>query len=151
MKLGIILIIFVIYSGIVEGSQWNGRCDIRQTINITGGLKDQSGNYLHNGIIYSPGTFASVDFIFDATIGNIPAPSHVRGCVCLYKPCIRFCCEDDQCFKSSTFELPTKYGHKSIDLSTDEYGVLYGRPCKEIYRLEPEDYPEDEWNFDEVC
>ena len=147
MKLKKILITFTLLS-IVNANQWDGRCDLRETVNITGGYNDDKGNYLFNGVLYSPGNFATINFVLNRVGEKIPTSQHVRGCICLNKPCIRFCCEDDSCIKNSSFSLPSEGNSETlIDLSKGDYGALMGWPCKELYKLEPLQFHMDEWLF----
>lgn len=151
MKFEIFLIAFAFCCNIAVSYQWNGQCDFRETINITGGYKDDKGNHLHNGIIYSPGTFQLINFTMDHLNNKTPTADYVRGCICLYKPCIRFCCTDDECIKNSLFVPDFRENSEGIiNLWEHNYGILRGRPCAGMYMLEPLDYPEDQWSFNSV-
>lgn len=148
MKFESFLINFALAFSGVQCNRWNGLCDFKDTVNITGGYKDGKGNYLHNGIIYSPGTFASINLILNRQNELIPTAQHVRGCICLCKPCLRFCCAENECIKDNSFMLTTEDDNEVlIDLNGGDYGVLMGRPCKEMYKLDPEDYEDDQWVF----
>lgn len=149
MKFIIFVINLIFFISIVKCSYtpWLAKCDFKDSVNITGGSLDDKGNYLHNGIIYSPGTFQSVNFIKVNFSEIVLTLQHVRGCICFYKPCLRICCDEQECIDDNL--ILNIYGEDEleveIDLNQNIYGVLRGRPCQELYRLEPEDYDEDKW------
>lgn len=55
-------------------------------------------------------------------------------------PCVRFCCSN--C--SYDFDVKNMPG---ADNFKGDYKILQGRLCSEMYRLEPEEMPEDDWSF----
>jgi hypothetical protein len=123
-------------------------CNILDTINITAGFKDGSGKYYHDGIVYEIGTFGEFNYILNDNAEREEVDPHTRGCICMYKPCLRVCCQGNHsrlCTKTSIIEVPTSKGEQMIDLDAKEYGVLVGQPCVELYKLE-----RDEWTFVQV-
>lgn len=57
-----------------------------------------------------------------------------------YSPCVRFCC--DNC----TIDLDVS-DQPGADTFLTDYSPLLGRPCTQMFVLEPEDYPDDIWSF----
>lgn len=123
------------------------------TVNITGGWKDVDRSYHYDGIVFRFGTYAEYDFIFTNLSERIPAHPHMRGCICEYRPCIRTCgmCDDGDlkkhCMKTDVLQnVPVEDNEeKNISIFTKEFGVLMGKPCVEMYKLEPLDYVDDKW------
>ncbi|KAG5672361.1 hypothetical protein PVAND_002494 [Polypedilum vanderplanki] len=148
------LLLFLLLLGITNAIQISQHtsepCNFLDTINITSGYKDGSGKYYHNGVAYEIGTFAEYDYILKDGEEKVQADPHIRGCICKYKPCIRVCCrgQNSLCVKNSILNVPTNYqGDIAINLDSHDYGVLEGKPCVDIYRLEPEIEKTDAWNF----
>jgi Methuselah N-terminus len=127
-------------------------CHFLDTVNVTAGRLDQFNNLHHNGMVYQKGTFEQYDYVMENGT-ELKVPMHTRGCVCGLKPCIRLCCaveEEDHelCIPSSaTLNVPTQDEDEEISLTSKTYEVLVGRPCKQMYKLEPQDYPDDKWIF----
>lgn len=125
-------------------------CDFLDTVNITSGYLDQHGSFHHDGIVFIKGSFAEFDYVFESFTTKTKVESHIRGCVCKFKPCIRICCrgERNQCVKSEKLSLPLNNGiQKEIDLNANEYGVLVGQSCKTTFDLMPEEDERDAWTF----
>lgn len=128
-----------------------GPCDVMDTVNISSGHLDQHGEFHHNGIVYKKGTFGEYEYIVK-NFTKIKVETHVRGCICKYKPCIRVCCKSDDpydsCVKSESISVTLKDGEEEeIDLNKGSYGVLIGKPCEKTFALEPEEYDYDQWVF----
>lgn len=126
-------------------------CKLQDTVDISSGSQDISGNFHHEGTVYQNGTFTEVNYILQNLTNKIQVETQVRGCICKYKPCIRICCSlsnGNICEKPETLKVQTKQGdERIIDLNGRDYGVLMGRPCKDMYLLEPKDYDYDRWYF----
>lgn len=133
--------------------QNQGPCNFLDTINITSGHPDQNGNFHHKGIVYKKGTFQEYDHIVENYTQMIRVEPHIRGCVCGYKPCIRLCCtgkdsSSSPCVTTDTMRVPTQdEDEEEIDLKGKSYGVLVGKPCGRMYKLEPTEYDYDRWFF----
>lgn len=132
--------------------QMQGPCNFLNTINITSGHMDQNGNFHHKGVVFKKGMFAEYNYIVENLTELVKVEPHTRGCLCDIKPCIRLCCvggspNSSACVKTDTLIVPTHDEDEEIELSGNRYGVLTGRPCGLMYKLEPEDYPDDRWYF----
>lgn len=153
IKLWRIVTVFVIFClrlSDAENDVNDGPCLYRDTINITSGFIDQHGDYHHEGTVYIRGSYAEYDYIIENVTNKITVESHIRGCVCMYKPCFRICCRVDErnCTKPKNFKVPTKDGdEKEINTSENVFGVLMGVSCHQMYSLSPEDYDYDLWYF----
>ena len=96
--------------------------------------------------------FAEYNYVVENLTQMVKVEPHIRGCICDLKPCIRLCCVGDEnnssaCIQTDTLTVPTHDEDEEIDLSGNRYGVLVGRPCAKMYKLEPQDYPDDRWYF----
>ncbi|XP_062132703.1 probable G-protein coupled receptor Mth-like 9 [Drosophila sulfurigaster albostrigata] len=66
-------------------------CAFSDTVNVTDSQRLQDGSYAHEGIVIPAHLVAIYNFkVIDGV--EYRAPKHVRGCICLIKPCITFCC-----------------------------------------------------------
>lgn len=150
-----LLALLLLFVDTSSGNALNyGPCNFMDTVNITGGWKDMNNNYHYDGLIFKYGTYAEYDFIFINLTDKIWTEKHTRGCICDYRPCIRTCCTLDDssdlkknCLKTDVLQnVPVEDGDaKNISLFTKEFGVLMGKPCAEMYKLEPQDYDYDKW------
>ncbi|CAG9803976.1 unnamed protein product [Chironomus riparius] len=136
--------------------QWQGPCNFMDTINITGGYKNDNNSFIYQGVTYEYGTYGLYGYIIENQTEKINVPAHYRGCVCKYKPCLRVCCveglglngQHPSCIKTNTLQVYTQDNDETlIDIETHEYGLLINRPCGKMYELEPTDYTEDQWFF----
>lgn len=139
--------------------QSRGPCNFKDTINITDGYKDENNSYVHNGIIYAPGTYDLYSYIIENQTEMVPVKEHYRGCICKYKLCIRLCCLEGvgingnhpSCVKNNILHVPNEENEeRTIDIESHEYGILVDRPCAQMYVLEPLDYSDDQWHFVKV-
>lgn len=72
-------------------------CAFANTVNITDGLRLKDGSYSYAGLVVPPELIAEYNFkVIDGV--EYRAKRHIRGCVCLLKPCISFCCRHDEVF-----------------------------------------------------
>lgn len=149
MKLKLIFAAFCI--SFVRCNEWKGNCKLMDTINITDGHEGSNGNFIHQGVNYSPGSYGVSNYIFART-RKVPVDQHMRGCICLYKTCIRICCSSrSDCSNDFTMLLPMlDDAEYELDSNTLEFGILRGTVCSHTYRLEPLDYEYDQWFFNPV-
>lgn len=149
-----IMVIFVIggvhFTDANQVSEILGPCDFMETINITSGHLDQHGNYLYNGNVFKKGSYGEYRYAIENRT-TVKVDSHVRGCICHLKPCIRLCCTEEiangSCVTSNTLLVPTLDDEEEIDVTGKKFGVLVGRPCDVMYRLDPVIYDDDKWYF----
>uniref|UniRef100_A0A0A1WIB1 Probable G-protein coupled receptor Mth-like 9 n=1 Tax=Zeugodacus cucurbitae TaxID=28588 RepID=A0A0A1WIB1_ZEUCU len=72
-------------------------CPYAQTVNISEGLRLKDGSYSYAGLLIPANMTAQYNFqVIDGILSN--APPHTRGCACLQRPCITFCCPPGQVF-----------------------------------------------------
>lgn len=124
-------------------------CEFRESVDISSGYIDTSGNFHHNGIVYENGTFAQYDYIYENFTNKVPVEPHFRGCICLYKTCIRLCCRESErnCKIPKSFKVPNGKGLENIEVVQGKYGVLMNIPCPSMYMLNPKAFDEDKWFF----
>lgn len=66
-------------------------CEYGDSINITGGTTLPDGSVLFDGIQYSKENFGTFQSIVNQT-KLFAVNTHLRGCPCNIKPCLRLCC-----------------------------------------------------------
>ncbi|KAL7732704.1 hypothetical protein ACLKA6_005855 [Drosophila palustris] len=77
-------------------------CAYADTVNITDGLRLKDGSYSFGGVVVPTQLMAEYNFkVIDGV--EYRAAKHLRGCVCLIKPCITFCCPSGQVFNAETW------------------------------------------------
>lgn len=135
-------------------------CSIFDTVNITSGQKDKFGNIHHEGVVYSSKEYGIFDYIYDERRSYVKVPSHIRGCLCQKKPCVRLCCPHGQIANEYEGKCTDHPDHEVfmnvttqeddnalIRLHKEEYGILHNKPCEKMYILMPEEYGDDKWYF----
>ncbi|KAH8380248.1 hypothetical protein KR009_009682, partial [Drosophila setifemur] len=101
-------------------------CAYAATVNITDGLRLKDGSYSYAGVLVPPNLMAEYSFkVIDGV--EYKTKKHLRGCVCLLKPCISFCCPPDLVFDSKHWNcsrphqrresthVELTYGNRSVD------------------------------------
>lgn len=121
-------------------------CNYQDTINITLGHLDQEGQFHYDGMVFKKGMFAEYDYTIEKNTEIVKVQPHFRGCICELRPCIRLCCAEESCI-SDTLVVPTHEEDEEIDVKGKTYGVLTGRPCEQMYKLDPQEYSDDIWYF----
>ncbi|XP_001975220.3 probable G-protein coupled receptor Mth-like 3 [Drosophila erecta] len=67
-------------------------CDFYDTVDISKAQRFSNGTYLYEGLLIPAHLTAEYDFKLLANDSRERVATHVRGCVCQLRPCIRFCC-----------------------------------------------------------
>ncbi|XP_044249207.2 probable G-protein coupled receptor Mth-like 3 [Drosophila takahashii] len=67
-------------------------CDFYDTVDISKDQKFSNGSYHHEGLLIPAFLVGEYNFKLFPNGSKEDVPSHVRGCVCKLKPCLRFCC-----------------------------------------------------------
>ncbi|XP_039481569.1 probable G-protein coupled receptor Mth-like 3 [Drosophila santomea] len=79
-------------------------CDFYDTVDISKAQRFSNGSYLYEGLLIPAHLTAEYDFKLLPDDSRERVASHVRGCACQLRPCIRFCCpqyhkiQKGQCF-----------------------------------------------------
>ncbi|ALC44064.1 mthl9, partial [Drosophila busckii] len=77
-------------------------CNFADTVNITDGLRLKDGSYSYAGVLVPPNLIAEYNFkVIDGV--EYRAAKHLRGCVCLLKPCISMCCPGELVFNTESW------------------------------------------------
>ncbi|XP_017057711.1 G-protein coupled receptor Mth isoform X2 [Drosophila ficusphila] len=136
-------------------------CDFFDTVDISAGQRLPNGSYLYDGLLIPAHLTGSYDFKLLPDDSKEEVKSHVRGCVCKLKPCVRFCCPHDhlidgvECHESE--EAMDEIQEVNVTLSD---GSVVSRrvktdlivqwdlpmPCEELFYLDNQ-YEMDEWTL----
>ncbi|XP_061394959.1 probable G-protein coupled receptor Mth-like 9 [Musca vetustissima] len=120
-------------------------CPYSQTVNITDGLRLKDGSYSFEGLVIPANLTAEYKIkIIDGI--EYSAAKHWRGCACLLKPCVTFCCppkmhydekhqncslnEKDSHSQHSHIEVTFANGTTSAVNIKDTFIVRYEFGCK---------------------
>lgn len=71
-------------------------CAFIDTANISGSYNSE-GSYIHNWTVIPRHLVAAYDFVIENGI-RIPAPVHLRACICKTRPCVRICCPEGETY-----------------------------------------------------
>ncbi|XP_050741866.1 G-protein coupled receptor Mth isoform X2 [Drosophila biarmipes] len=74
-------------------------CDFFETVDISAGHKFPNGSYLYDGLLVPAELTGRYDFRILPDDSKEKVQSHIRGCVCKLKPCVRFCCPHNHIMK----------------------------------------------------
>ncbi|XP_016969199.1 G-protein coupled receptor Mth-like [Drosophila rhopaloa] len=70
-------------------------CDFYDTIDISSSRKLPSGSYIYEDLVIPLHLTGEYDYKVLPDNSKKKVTSHLRGCVCKLKPCVRFCCPFD--------------------------------------------------------
>lgn len=133
-------------------------CQFLESINITDGALQSNQSIIYAGDEFTPADYAQVDYILDRGVVRISADTHIRGCLCNRKPCIRFCCPygssipargihnasrtcvsydeanrlDAEILHQNNTKESVKLGNRFSIVNNNDY------PCKQLYIGEPD-------------
>lgn len=71
-------------------------CPFQNTVNLTESLKYDNGSYLYEDIIIPADKQHYYNYDVKYKNRTEFVPTHLRGCICENKPCIKLCCERDE-------------------------------------------------------
>uniref|UniRef100_A0A1A9WSB0 Methuselah N-terminal domain-containing protein n=1 Tax=Glossina brevipalpis TaxID=37001 RepID=A0A1A9WSB0_9MUSC len=123
-------------------------CKYADTVNITDSLRLKDGSYSFEGILIPVNLTASYNYkVIDGI--QYSASKHMRGCVCLLKSCITFCCppklhyneslqncsptEESSNFRHMHIEIKLHNGTEDKISIPDKFIVRYEFGCKNKY------------------
>lgn len=123
-------------------------CHFLDSINITSGTLQPNNSILFNGNQFSHDHYALVDYILKSGEKRVPVAPHYRGCLCDFKPCIRFCCpfgsiavNKNKTKKCQPHEAARHLESEIFDHNNEaklvrfdeHFGIVDDRPCKISY------------------
>lgn len=147
-----------------EEQKDNFPCNYLETINITDGTRNSDGSISHDGIRYSANHYKEFGYIYKNYVHKQRVPKHIRGCICLYKMCIRSCCSNEEDFVNSTCIVEDNINLNSFNISIhdingkisihnlyddDDYEITYGPACNGTV-LGPDAYENGKWFLERV-
>ncbi|XP_077292898.1 G-protein coupled receptor Mth2-like [Arctopsyche grandis] len=122
---------FITIAAAVTVSSSENPCNYHTSVNISHGLTMANGSTVADGVIYSP----DQQFVHEDNDGK----SHLRGCLCMVKPCIRKCCglgeafEEGSCNKTedpmANYFNPPIYNNTDLLMANDSFGLVFSSTC----------------------
>lgn len=125
-------------------------CSFFDTVNITDSLRNSDGSYQYFDIVIPENYTKMYDYIhLTSKFKKFKVPPHLRGCVCLFKKCIKMCSGpnigkflgkpmEDLTSKDNKIEIMKGDSLEIVPL-IDEFAVQEGRPCEILYDLTSDD------------
>lgn len=151
--IAVLLLIVIARSSDAARDNLDVPCRFRDSINITDGVRDSDGNIIFENVTYGKNDYGTYDYEFVNDIERRSVESHIRGCVCRLKTCVRLCCARGEHFQSGCTRNESFYDRQialmdrenaSVDLF-QEFGYVVGKPCNEVITMEPNEFPDDAW------
>ncbi|XP_016969198.1 G-protein coupled receptor Mth isoform X2 [Drosophila rhopaloa] len=90
-------------------------CDFFDTANITSAQKLSNGSYLYENLVIPVHLTGEYDYKLLPDDSKEKVESHLRGCVCKLKPCVRFCCPHNHIFDYGECLEGTEEDMESLD------------------------------------
>ncbi|KAH8331182.1 hypothetical protein KR067_012539, partial [Drosophila pandora] len=157
---GVIWSVVLVASAVLEDIP---DCDFFDTVNLTGSLKLANGSYQYENLIIPAALTGDYDYEIDFDGQRRPVQSHVRGCACQLRSCVRLCChhkqllDANQCAEAEEQDLPFDYSlnitqrdgrvrtvHILEDMVVQQELPL---PCNFHYSLNAESSEDDNWTL----
>lgn len=147
-----------------EEQKDNFPCSFLETINITDGIRNFDGSISHDGIRFSENHYKEYGYIYRDYEHKQTVKKHIRGCICLYKICIRSCCRNEEDFVNGTCIVEDNITLNTFNVSIhdtngkinnhnlyddDDYEVTYGAACHGTV-LGPDAYENGKWFLERV-
>lgn len=143
----------------------NKPCKYLDSINITDGIKDQeTDSIMFDGINYTKKLYDIYDYEFVNESYRHQVASHIRGCTCELKPCVRMCCPREKYFNGTNcvandndtiYNLSVNVTSDGVHFSRENllnyFNYVVGKPCHSMNPMEPALYYRyDTWALFEV-
>ncbi|XP_034133692.1 G-protein coupled receptor Mth isoform X1 [Drosophila guanche] len=144
---GLILLDAAIFSGTEIETM---PCDFFDTVNVTGSQRLVNGSCLYQDLLIPSELMAEYTYTVLPDGTREPAETHLRGCVCKLRTCLRFCCHhsqlmgNGQCSGSVDLTRLNPYVNVTLQNGTVFRGhfqkefILQSdlpKPCNEMYSL----------------
>ena len=127
--LSILLIIVLVCVEIFIPRHPVQQCLFVNTINITGGIYLQNGRYKFENVVYEKRMFQSYNKLEKEEVDT-----HLRGCVCVVKPCIRLCKHYDDLMNITVVNEENVV--ENIDVYDNKnFHMMIHSPCDDMYAL----------------
>ena len=118
-------------------------CNFANTVNITDGHRFKNGSYKFDNIIYDEGFYKSYDFIIQKNHEKETVETHIRGCLCAIKSCIRRCKDYENHDHIKVYNEQDVEQTIALGNNTDNH-IMTHSPCDTMYALDDAD---DKWIF----
>lgn len=143
-----------------EAARDDKPCNFFDTVNITDGHHNSDGSITYENITYTSEQYEMYDYIYKGPTVRRNVSTHIRGCICQQRICIRSCCSRNQHINLNTnlcvhntngliknFDVGIQHlagTHISDLMSNEEYALTYTKTCMG-YALEPHLEEDDIW------
>ena len=108
-------------------------CNFANTVNITDGHRLKNGSYEFNNVIYDEGFYKSYDYIIHKNRKKQTVETHIRGCLCAIKSCIRKCNDYEnheiRVYNEQDIEQTISLGNNT------DYFIMTHSPCDTMFAL----------------
>lgn len=121
-------------------------CHFLDSINITDGTLQPNKSITFHGMEFSETQYAEIDYILMDGTERSSVATHIRGCLCNLKPCLRFCCplgsyvtsQQSDCHRNQNIgrlegdivEQNNTIKHVQFD---QYFGLVEETPCQSFY------------------
>ena len=110
-------------------------CNFANTINITDKHRFKNGSYELDNVIYDEGFYKSYDFIINKNREKETVDTHIRGCLCSVKLCIR------RCNSYANHDHIKVYNEQDVEQTISlgnntDYHIMTHSPCDTMYALD---------------
>ena len=139
-------------------------CEYHNTVDLSNIPKFGNGSYLYEGVLIPSHLVGVYNYYMDNLTERKSTDPHVRGCLCLVKTCMKWCCALTENLKSGSCHLTpsnaTVLSELNITTSANQHQTVdatefFGpqpkfKPCARMYSLDPAKYAYDEWELFQV-
>ena len=138
------------------------KCPYADTVDLTGREKIQNGSYRYDDILITPDQLDDIDYKLNFFGKRERVPSHVRGCACEKRSCVRLCCPRDQFLSDITRKCEKITPDMSVSWDVQEFSqtndvkminilqkftTQIGLTCNQLERADPS---QDRWKLLQV-
>lgn len=123
-------------------------CHFLDSINITDGIAQTDGSIIFQNTIFPENQYAEVNYVLKNGNDHIPVKSHLRGCLCSIKPCMRLCCppgtiveysdgkqvcKPHEAARKLTGEVVSENNKKQTLRLDQKFAFVDQHPCHQLY------------------
>lgn len=121
----------------------SNECPFSNTVNITDGHQYTNDSYEFDNVIYDKRFYKSYNFIINENRKKETVETHIRGCLCAIKQCIRMCEDYENIDHIKVYNEHIVEQTISLQNNTD-YHIMIQRPCETMISVNKNN---DKWKF----